>query len=232
MESEQGFAEQWRAIYIDLPPDIQQQFMARPLPFGFSALEWGSILENLLPLAAVPATGEQHSQLEVLIQAGLGADADPATHAGVKTYFEQFTQAESDEFQDRAYLAITCHELAEDAPTGFSLGSNGLTVVGYDCRDVALDRPYAASAWPITAPIYYYTGTNDPTTPPWQTDVHYSLESKAARSLVHVTGAGHNALHLNLTDCMPALWTAMVANAGIEAALESCAWPTEILRSP
>jgi len=230
-EPEQGFFEQWMAIYIHLPVDIQKQFQVTPLPFGFSALEWGSILENALPSAAVPATGEQYSQLEVVLRAGLAADADQATRDAVESGLAELAHNPTDDFVERIHHAIACHELTETDPTAMVLGPDGLVVVSQDCQDVLLDRPYAASDWPVAAPIYYYTGTNDPNTPPWQADVHFSVETSAARSLVHVTRAGHNALRSNLTDCMPTLWAAMVSDGDFEAALATCTWPTELLRS-
>jgi fermentation-respiration switch protein FrsA (DUF1100 family) len=83
----------------------------------------------------------------------------------------------------------------------------------------------------VSVPIYYFSGTDDPNTPPWQVQAHDAAELGAPRQLVSVIAAGHNPLSFNLADCLDVLWSAIAAGSGLRAAVESCPWPTALTSS-
>jgi hypothetical protein len=132
-----------------------------------------------------------------------------------------------DTFGQRLHEVVACHEITETNFRAFKLEKGELVRTEAYCTGDAVDLPYFASEWPVSALIYYFNGTNDPNTPFWQAQIHYEAQTTAERHFVAVSGAGHNPLALNLDDCKPDIWAAIDAGAGFDEAIARCAWPTQ-----
>ncbi len=59
-------------------------------------------------------------------------------------------------------------------------------------------KPYDSKTLPISAPIYYFQGSNDPATPAASARYHFGGQRRARRTLLTVPGAAHGPLTWNL----------------------------------
>lgn len=75
-----------------------------------------------------------------------------------------------------------------------------------DCGKWHLDHPFHAKDWPITRPIFYISGENDPVTPLFQTQAHMDSQPMAPRLWITLPEGGHNKIGETLHDCKEALW--------------------------
>ncbi|MET0389547.1 MAG: alpha/beta hydrolase [Polyangiales bacterium] len=223
-----AFQDGWRNALAGLPADVATQYTQEPLPLALSADQWGELIENLLPLGALPSTGMYSELQAILITA---ATAEPSQVDQLKTTLGGLATDMHDALAERVHHVLTCHELAEVDFVSLSLQAGEVQSGATDCESVPLDRPFAARDWPITVPIYYLSGTDDPNTPPWQVKEHFEAETTAPRKLVHVQRAGHNPFAGNLVGdgtCLLPLWTAIETGQGFDDAVEQCGWPVQI----
>jgi len=221
--------EAWRSTLEGLPSDVSEQFSKQPLPFEFSAEEWGRIIQQTLPLAALSNTEDQTYLQALLLY--LEPGLDPALAETGKRQLTRLAQRSQDPFSARARHVLTCHELAENDVVALTLVDGELEPSELDCQDVTLDRAFSARDWPISVPIYYLSGTADTLTPPWQARFHFESQTKAPRALVHVQGAGHTPFAGNLTGdgtCLAPLWKAIETSTGFASAIALCGWPATV----
>jgi len=183
-----------------------------------------------LPLGATPMTGGLNF-LYVLLQ-NIAPSATDEQRSAIREVMIELGASPVDAMGERLHHVVTCHEIAESDFESLELDSGELQPAGIDCKDIPLSDGYAATAWPVHVPIYYYSGTVDPNTPPWQAQAHFDAQTAAPRQLVRVVGGGHNARALNLVDCAGPLWLAMATGSDFEAALATCSWPHELVSAP
>jgi pimeloyl-ACP methyl ester carboxylesterase len=221
-EVEEVFQSQWRILRDRLPEAVRAQLSTTPLPLGLSAEEWGSGITTMLSLGTVapPLT------LAESLLLSLSPEASDEEREVLRETVLALNESSFDAFGLRLHEEVACHEITETNFRTLSLEDGELVRTEAYCEDVPLDRPYAASDWPLSAPIYYFSGTDDPNTPSWQAQAHWDAELGAPRQLVGVIGGGHNPVSLNLSDCLDALWSAIAQNSGFSVAAGSCAWPT------
>ena len=226
-EVEESFQSQWRIVRDRLPEAVRAQLVATPLPLGLSAAEWGNAITTLLSLATVaPPLSLAESLLLSLLP-----EASEEERQSLRETVLELNAAPLDAFGLRLHEELSCHELTETNFRTLSLEGGELVRTESYCEDEPLDRPYAAADWPVSVPIYYFSGTDDPNTPTWQVQAHDAAEVGAPRQLVSVIAAGHNPLSFNLADCLDVLWSAIAAGSGLGAAVESCPWPTALTSS-
>jgi pimeloyl-ACP methyl ester carboxylesterase len=228
--SEVAFQEQWRIIRDSLGESIAGQLTAAPLPFGLTPEQWGAGIQGALPLGATPMSANVNFLYAVLTSLTPGQPDEQRN--SVRDFILAVGASPVDAMGERLHGVITCNELAETDFSSFSLEQGELVPNGIVCTDIELAEPFSAADWPVHAPIYYFSGTDDTNTPPWQARAHFDAQTTAPRQLVHIDGGGHNARALNLTDCNDALWQAMGSGTGFEAALATCAWPHEVESAP
>lgn len=219
---EEVFQTQWRIVRDRLPEDIRAQLVTTPLPLGLSAEQWGGAITTMLSLGTVtPPLTVAESLLYSL--SPLVTDEE---RQSLRETVLQIAEDSIDAFGWRMHEAVACHEITETGFRTLALEGGELVVTATYCDSESLDRAYDARDWPITQPIYYFVGTDDPNTPPWQAISHFAAESGAPRALVSAVAAGHNPIGFNLADCQPALWTAMSTGVGFAEAVATCTWPT------
>jgi len=223
-EVEAAFQSEWRLVRDRLPEAVRLQLLATPLPLGLSAAEWGAGITTMLSLGTVQPPLPVAESLLLSLAPEATAEEQQTLHDTVVALAE----SSIDEFGLRLHREIACHELTETNFGTLALEGGELVPTDLYCTSEPLDRPYAARRWPVSVPIYYFSGSDDPNTPSWQAQVHYDAEVGAKRELVSIIAAGHNPVGLNLTDCAPALWEAMRAGTGFAEAVGTCAWPTQV----
>lgn len=221
-----AFQERWRAVRDSTDESIRSQLLADPPPAGLSSEEWGAGITGALPLGAGPDWANMNFLFVLLQYLSPAAPAD--VQAQFPTIMRQLGASPVDALGQRLHEEVSCREIDETEFVSLRLDGGELVPSTFDCEDVPLSAAYSASDWPVHAPIYYFSGTDDPNTPPWQARTHFDAQSAAQRQLVHVTGGGHNSLLINLTDCASSLWQAVAAGAGFEPALATCSWPHEL----
>jgi len=222
---EAGYLEGWDATKGRLPEDIRSQLEADPLPLGLSAEQWGGALETLLTIGATPIDGGPYADYRL---SALDAGASDEARAELREFIIAVSGSLVDDFGRRLFVEVACRELSEDNFLGAELRAGAFVPTDPVCADQAVDAAFAAADWPVTVPIYYYSGTADPATPPWQADAHFAAETGAPRHLMRLARAGHNAFSVNLDDCKPALWQAMASNMGYREAADTCSWDFEL----
>ncbi len=215
---------EWRAIRDRLPAAVRDQLMSEPLPLDLSAEEWGA---GIVPLLSIGKLQEGPPLLESLLML-LGEDGDEAGRQALRDTLLGVASSSIDAFGQRLHDIISCREITESNFRDMKLVDGELQPTELYCDTQAVDEPFAASDWPITVPIYYFNGRNDPNTPLWQAEIHFDVQTEAPRHLVTADGAGHNPFILNFGDCKTAIWDAIGTGSGFASALDTCAWPTEL----
>lgn len=228
--TEVAFQERWRTVRDSLDESIRSQLVAEPLPFDLTPEQWGAGIMGALPLAETPMSANLDYLSAVLTSLTPGVDEEQRNT--VRDFILAVGASPVDAMGDRLHHVVTCNELAETDFVSLSLEAGELVPNGLDCTDIALAEPFSAADWPVRAPIYYFSGTLDTNTPPWQARAHFDAQTTAPRQLVHVTGGGHNARAINLTDCAEPLWQAMATGGALDGALATCTWPTELESAP
>ncbi|HTV22639.1 MAG TPA: alpha/beta fold hydrolase [Polyangiaceae bacterium] len=227
-EVEASFQEHWRTVRDGLPEAVRAQLVTAPLPLGLSAEQWGAGLTTLLSLATI---APPDSLAESLLLS-LDPEASDEERQSLYDTVLSLNESEIDAFGLRMHEAVACHEITETNFRALALVDGELVRTEAYCTSDPLDRPFEAGDWPITSPLYYFSGSDDPNTPPWQAQAHYDAMLGAPRWLVSVIAAGHNPLAFNLLDCQPALWAAVIAGSGFADAVASCPWPTALASAP
>jgi len=219
---EEAFQSQWRILRDRLPEAVRTQLSSTPLPLGLSAEAWGGGITTMLSLATV----EPPLSVAESLLLSLAPEASEEERESLRQTVIELNEPSLDAFGLRLHEEISCHELTETNFRTLALEGGELVRTESYCDDEPLDRPYAAANWPVSVPIYYFSGTDDPNTPSWQAQAHYDAEVGAPRELVSVIGAGHNPLGFNLTDCLDVLWSAIATSSTFSSAVDSCLWPT------
>ena len=222
-----GFQERWRDVRDRLDPSIRDQLTADPLPGGLTGEQWGAAIAAALPRGASPISGGE-DYMYALLSIYLSPAATAEQRAELPAIIEEMGASPVDDMGLRLHTEVTCREITETEYVSIALEDGELVPVEFDCEDVALSDAFSAADWPVHAPIYYFSGSEDPSTPPWQARSHFDAQTSAPRQLVHVLGASHNPLVLNLSDCAEAVWRAMATGTGFEAAVAGCQWPVEL----
>ena len=206
-----------------LDESIRSQLATEPLPFDLTPEQWGAGILGALPLAETPMSDNLDYLSAVLTS--LTPGVAPEQRDTVREFILLAGASPVDAMGERLHHVVTCHELAETDFVSMSLDAGELVPDGVDCTDIALSEPFSAAEWPVHVPLYYFSGTLDTNTPPWQASAHFDAQVSAPRQLVHIEGGGHNARAINLTDCAEPLWGAMAGGTDFEVALGQCSWP-------
>lgn len=232
-ESQQGFLAGWTRLKKRLPPGAVRVLSQDPPPLGVAPEIWGGWIQQLLLYGASPGGGD-----------GFAVDAlsklDPAAPEEgrqlVLDMLRQFAQP-ADAAHVALYRSIVCREI-DGATRGqqTDVALRGGELVPLDpgfCGGSSMTRPFDAARYPVSAPIFYFSGGEDPATPEFQTRCHYESQRSAAKTWVSVPTGGHLSLTDNLMDCQDALWKDIAATGGsrFPALLRTCGVrPAPVLR--
>jgi pimeloyl-ACP methyl ester carboxylesterase len=220
---------EWNKLKPRLPPSVVEALSRTPLPLGYSSSNWANFLAVTLNEGTTPAIG--NSTIFHLTPLATG---DPA---GIARIHEKMAQIQTPGPKETIRIGIigVCTEtqgehFAKDLVNG-QLVFSGPEI----CRPWGLEftHPYDSINYPVTVPIYYFEGENDPNTSPANAAHHFTHQTQADRVFTIVWGGGHQDLTstLHQTGCTPAIFDAIEAGGvGFKAALESCHWGMSVTR--
>lgn len=222
-EYDKGYISRWQKLRAQIPARLLSELSQANLPLGISSRQMASWISAMTIFGEVP-TGVDYGlfQLQRLDQVHENPDDADNLRGLIRTLTAPPSAARL-----RLYRDITCHELVpdmRDVVYDFDLKNGELVDSGLRlCDGEALDRPFDAGNYPVSAPIYYFSGREDPATPPFQARYHFETQ-KAQRTLVSIANGGHQALSNTLGDCVTPIWRAIAHNDSDEfdSALKSC----------
>lgn len=236
MEAFSGFVRQWDQIYPTLPAATRAALKSSS-PLGLTHDQLGNFIADNLLFRYRPSEPGVPDPNFGWLSALTANEHDPNGARLANAVRADWRSANSPEPEVATmYRAIACRELASELwgpnmDVAFRLNDQGglAPVVKDLCRGLSIDRPYDVKDWKITAPIYYFVGGKDPSTPPNQGAYHFRSEPGADRTFVRIPEGGHSALSSSLADCEPAIF-ASIAQGGhdLEATLAGCRFTTEL----
>ncbi|MNK06313.1 Alpha/beta hydrolase family protein [compost metagenome] len=222
-----GYLKNWKVLKTSLAEGVSRQFAGPAFPFGFSSKEWAAWVSSLLLYGQMPSGDFAQDNLS-------GLDPQkPEFHRDIlKLQVGRMRTAPTTE-KIRLYKEIICRELVpdiRDVKYDFDF-VNGDLVATKDrlCTGIPLSRPYDSAQYQIKAPIYYFSGKQDPATPPAQVLYHFQNQI-TTRTWVSVEQGGHQALTGNLMDCSENVWRAIDKNSSdaLKEALSQCTLSSQV----
>jgi len=228
--TEAAFVERWRLVRDSLDESIRSQLVAEPLPLDLTPEQWGAGITGGLGVAEFP--GFTDPGYLGLMLGNLAPGLSEEERNSLRDVILDAGASTVDVMGDRLHHLVSCHEFSETEYVSLKLEAGELVPTRFDCTEVALSEPFSAADWPVHVPIYYFSGTLDPNTPPWQASAHFNAQTAAPRQVVHVLGGGHNARIFNLGDCAGPLWQTMTGGGDLTAAVATCSWPHALQGAP
>jgi proline iminopeptidase len=225
----QGWQDEWAEMKPSLPASVVAALSTSPLPLGYTSVQWHHLLGNGLKLATISRTG---NALQNLLTAW--GSADPVVSSAAEAYLRAGIEANTMTMLPRVELATWCRELFDDGVYARDLVGGAIVPTGADiCAQLGFraERLYDAADYPLTVPIYYFQGNDDPTTTSENAYYHFANQRQANRLYIEVEGAGHGPISMTLASfgCTDAVWTAIAAfPLSIGSALQKCSWPIRI----
>jgi pimeloyl-ACP methyl ester carboxylesterase len=224
------YAREWARVKPLVDPVVLQELSTSEHPYGYDLQRWRNYLNELLYYGDYPGSG---SLVPMLLNPL--ASSDPATVEAAKTKLQAdmgFFESEKRK-NTMIYTAVACRELfAPYRPWYFRDGE--FIVDGPEICPLLgapeYTRPYDSANYPVTVPIYYFIGSNDPSTPPEQGGAHFDKQVRAKRQMVTVRNAGHFPLSFNLAygGCTGSIWDTIVyAPDLLPWALSTCKVPLD-----
>jgi pimeloyl-ACP methyl ester carboxylesterase len=212
-----GYDAEWRRVQQQLPSDALTALSADPLPLGFSAETWGTLVQGSLLLGSLP--GFEHPAVQLLTPLATGDRAGLHSLHGALQATQQ--SLASGELFPQLGEVVFCSELFGQARYS-ALREGELRASGRDrctARTVAF-APYDSARYAVPSPIYYFHGERDPAVPEASARYHYDHQTNTYRAFVTVPAAGHGPLTVNLASlgCAATFWSAIeTANATLLA---------------
>lgn len=212
LEQENAFAQQWQKYHSYFSAELATEFRKK-MPFGVGKVHWVSYISNLLYFGETPDKGD-------LLMGMLKDLKNPASRRGL---LDSIRTTENGGVQVDVFHFVGCREVF---PTGAQvMFSEGLFVPTFNkfCADQPLVNPYDSATQQVHAPIFYFSGQQDPATPFNQAVYHYKQQQFAPKRFITVPSGSHNALTINLKDCYPALLNSIVfGEKRLEEVLPTC----------
>lgn len=228
MNSFSEYSLQWRKFMTDLPDSISNKLSSSALPLDLLDREWGAYISSGLIQGTGFLFGHEHNPFrDSLLTLN---STDPAVLEKLRKSVQSAAIEQPSPEMQRIFRQIACTEISDDLYENAVLQRGDLAAGGNDiCNGLKLRDPYDAKNWPLSIPIYYFEGENDPAVPLWQARYHFDSQVAARRHFVTIPRAGHAPFIGNLLDCKDIIWKSIQNNGtNFESALKSCGWPTEI----
>ncbi len=222
-----GTLERWKEVKAQLPLSLQKS-LKKKIPFGLTTKEWSAWISAILINGTLPV-GVDYAVDELM----LFADSSRANELEGLSYRIKPMTAPPTEMKKRIYKQIACREFVPDVrDVKYDYDwVNGDLIATNDrlCSDTVFDKPFDSKHFQIKAPTYYFSGQQDPVTPPAQAQYHFDNQT-GSKMLIKVLKGGHTALSTNLADCSNQLWMEILKGNQDEfkKALNACALKTSI----
>lgn len=219
------FDKEWKRVQSMLPVSAKQKLLENPLPFGLSAMAWGSYLYMGVISGDVPNKGHL---LKLELQAFATGDSRALEYLRGKVSQHESVVAP---WPQRLFQTVGCQELFKE--WGYAVLKDGqLQSVpqpeicnGFDYE------PYDAKNFLIKAPIFYFQGPYDHAAPYESARYHFLHQTKSNRVFITVAGAAHAPLtgSLRILGCTDVIWKTIDTDPGhLSQALNSCNWNIQI----
>lgn len=206
------YQDQWEKTKQLFSPDVIST-LSEENPLGLKGEQWGPWLEEMLLAGQLPKVGNGLNAVLKFITAGVDMQA---VVKKLVLKHSLSNEKEVDERVSRLYLNITCNELVKfTASIKNDLilkKSHLIPVEGNVCEKFQLDHPYDSAQYQIRAPLFYFSGEDDPATPKYQAEYHYSNQHNTKKYFVSVPKGSHNSFSLNLSDCNESLWQEIISH--------------------
>lgn len=237
-EYDKGYIARWQKLRTQIPERLLADLSQTEMPLGISSRQMASWISALTIFGEVPM-GDDYGLFQLKRLDGLHENPDDSDN--LRRQIDKITAPPS-EARLRLYKNVTCHELVpdmHDVVYDFDFKNGELVDSGLRlCDGKSLDRPFDSANYQVPAPIYYFSGLQDPATPPFQARYHFENQKSARyqRTLVTITNGGHQALSNTLGDCVTPVWRSIVqGNAdAFNTAVQSCTLGPQasVTRSP
>lgn len=216
-EVEYEYSKHWNSIKLKLDNYILKELSTTPLPFNIKPQQWALYLKFMMMVGRLPNSKfSLESQLSLLNGSQIERDQ-------LRLSIESIEGPTEDEY--RVYKLIACHELYnEDHGTVLLDGDlKKDLLLGDSCKSIPFNRPIDTANWPVQTQIYYFVGENDPAAPLTGAYYHFNNQPISKKIFILVKEAGHNPLKVNLSDCAPILWEAILRlDVDLKKSLEQC----------
>ncbi len=229
-EWEQNVSTQWLKLKKDLPDNIRSKIDADEWPVPVTPEDMGEGVSQWLTLGK--------GMLSSILTGLFNSTEKKQQEEIIKNFFHYNPQSLPPNFV-KVHRNISCREFSNEqsAPDEPRLLVKGQLVPGKKtyCSGIAYSNPYDAGNWLVEAPIFYFVGENDPATPVWQAEYHFTKQTKTARFLTIIgEGAGHAPLSATLyfADGCGKKVLESVATADFEtvnSALKTCKTPSKVV---
>lgn len=218
----------WNEIRDALPTPAQKALIAVD-PLGAPAASWLKFLMTYLMIAEISHDGiKQINPLSILLHQ-VSEDPSNAQNQIVKNLVTEsgLEPEEMSESQKQLYKYVACNEITEHAAFQefvFEKGELKLDRSKFICGPLRLTAPFDSAKLSTPYRTYYFSGTHDPATAPWQGEYHFANNTRAQRTHVSLMRAGHNPINGNLGNCKQQVWSSIAGDGtDLEDALKVCA---------
>jgi len=222
------YNKEWNAAKTLLPPSVVSAFQTAS-PYGVSSSDWMLLLTKTLNEGTTP---ERRGNSTVFFLRPLDTtDPDDLAQA-IATIQDEIARIKAGFRADTLRLAniLHCTETTgsvykKDLVNGEIVNTGPDQCPGWGLRHI---HPYDSANYPVTVPIYYFEGSQDPNTSPANAYHHFVNQTQTHRLFTLVLAGGHTDMSgtLHQMGCTPAIFEAIAMNGtGLEAALEQCRWP-------
>ncbi len=233
-----NYLTQWKKLKASLPADVVKQISSNPLPFGLSSRDFATWIAAILPFGTLPGdldTSYARSEL-MKLSSSASKDEREALLARIKKTLTPPTAAKT-----RLYKEIACREFVpdvRDVKYDFTWENGDLGIANTSlCDGKKFDREYDSAQYQIPVPVYYFAGDADPITPTAQWKAHFDGQ-QGQKLATTVTGGGHPALSVNMSDCSQQVWDSILqhpefegSEARLKAITAKCAMQTQVRSS-
>ena len=223
---------QWTKL-TSAEPTIKSMFSSVSLPLSASAQVWGSYLIGI---------GEQYEQARSDLLA-LESELPAFTASGtigptVKKFQDLFQDIGSRAYEARyndyqlVFTSVGCQEIFTSwKNSAFQVNPDSSITIIPDanapqddqCAGIQFSHPYDSAAYQVSAPIYYFQGDVDPSTPLALAQYHADHQShSAAKRFTLVKDGGHDIMGDGyLEACMNGVWSAIMSQGALDSVIDS-----------
>jgi len=217
----------WTKAKALIPSGVAASFSQTPLPLGIPDSDWITFLTATLNAGTTPELGNNTAYY---LRPLASTDTDELARAKA-AILAKIAEIKAGIRPETAAVATVgyCTETAGSLYKR-TLVNGEFVSIGPDlCPLLGLSflHPYDSVQFPVTVPIYYFEGSDDPNTSPENAAYHFYNQTQTVRLFALIQRGGHTAMSgtLHQTGCTPAIFEAIATNpGGIWSALYQCHW--------
>jgi pimeloyl-ACP methyl ester carboxylesterase len=225
-----GVMAQWARIKEKLDPRIPE-LLKQENPLGVEDSKWRWFIQiGIYRGAWTHSAGFSYRLFDDL---NLAISTDPKDLEKLKDLLNESTSSTplDEEFSEPLFGAVACAEITDTAPDGmFSKGEIIEKPNTDPCTKGQLSRAFDAGNYKIRSPIYYLSGSLDPSTSFENARYHFENSRYSKRYFLTVPEGGHNPVGYVLPDCVESFWSSLrkASESSLRATLKKCQAPLKL----